>query len=52
MYIYGSECTLTLVRNAELTAIPYTLETIREEREETPLDPLVGYMMPLVNVLV
>ena len=50
MYIYGSECTLTLVRNAELTAIPYTLETIREEREETPLDPLVGYMMPLVNV--
>ena len=51
MYIYGSECTLTLVRNAELTAIPYTLETIREEREETTLDPLVGYMMPLVNVL-
>lgn len=50
MYIFGSECTLTLVRNAELTPIPYTLETIREEKEETPLDPLVGYILPLVHV--
>jgi len=50
VYIYGSECTLTLIRENQKTAIPYTLETLREEREEVTLDPLVGYMMPLVSV--
>lgn len=50
MYVYGSECTLTLIRDNKPTAIPYSLETLREEREEVALDPLVGYMMPLVHV--
>lgn len=50
MYIYGADCTLTCVRNNQTIAIPYTLETIREEMEEVTLDPLVGYMMPLVSV--
>lgn len=50
MFIYGADCSLTLVRGAEETALPYTLETLREERTEVPLDPLVGYMMPIVHV--
>ena len=50
MYILGSECTITLFRNDELTAIPYTLETIRVETEWAELDPLVGYIMPLGQV--
>jgi len=50
MYIFGSECTLTLVRGATITPIPYTQETLREEREETQLDPLVGIILPLVTV--
>lgn len=50
MYIYGSECTLTLIRNTTETPLPYTLETLREQNEEVPLDPLVGYMMPLEHV--
>lgn len=47
MYIYGSECTLTLIRDDRATAIPYSLETLREERTDVPLDPLVGYILPL-----
>jgi hypothetical protein len=47
MYILGSECTITLNRNDELTAIPYTLETLREENQWAELDPLVGYIMPI-----
>ncbi|MCD1653579.1 hypothetical protein K7J14_02555 [Treponema zuelzerae] len=50
MYIFGSECSITLVRDGELTALPYSLETLREEPEEALLDPLVGYVMPLENV--
>jgi len=47
MYILGSECTITLYRNDELTAIPYTLETLREEPKWAELDPLVGYILPI-----
>lgn len=50
MLIYGAECTLTLVRTDRNTAIPYTLETIREETDTVALDPLVGYMMPLIHI--
>lgn len=50
MYIYGFECTLTLIRDTIATAIPYSLETIREEREEVPLDPLVGYILPITTI--
>ena len=50
MYIFGSECSITLVRSGELTALPYTLETLREEIELSQLDPLVGYIMPIQNV--
>lgn len=50
MYIYGSECTLTLIRENRATAIPYSLETIREEREEVPLDTLVGYFLPITTI--
>lgn len=50
MYIFGSECSATLVREKELTALPYTLETLREEKEETQLDPLVGYILPLTTI--
>jgi hypothetical protein len=50
VYIYGSECTLTLIRDNLATAIPYSLETIREEREEVPLDPLVGYILPITTI--
>ncbi len=50
MYIYGSECTLTLIRDNQPTSIPYSMETIREEREEVPLDPLVGYILPIVTI--
>lgn len=50
MYIYGSECTLTLIRENLATAIPYSLETIREEREEISLDPLVGYILPITTI--
>ncbi len=50
MYIYGSECTLTLIRDSKSTSIPYSMETIREEREEVPLDPLVGYILPIATI--
>lgn len=50
MYIYGSECTLTLIRDNLATAIPYSFETIREKREEVPLDPLVGYILPITTI--
>jgi len=50
VYIYGSECTLTLIRETLATAIPYSLETIREEHEEVPLDPLVGYILPITSI--
>lgn len=50
MYIYGSECTLTLIHDNLETAIPYSLETIREEREEVPLDPLIGYILPITTI--
>ena len=51
MYIFGSDCTITLIRDTELTALPYTLETLREEPDEAILDPLVGYIMPVSTVL-
>lgn len=50
MYIFGSECSATLVRDKELTALPYTLETLREEKDEIALDPLVGYILPLTII--
>lgn len=50
MYIFGSDCTITLLRDTELTALPYTLETLREEPDEATLDPLVGYIMPVSTV--
>ena len=50
MYIYGSECTVTLILPDTQTAHPYSFETLREETEEVPLDPLVGYMMPIACV--
>jgi hypothetical protein len=50
VYIYGSECTLTIIRDSKLTSIPYSMETIREEREEVALDPLVGYILPIASI--
>jgi len=50
MYIYGFECTVTLILPDTQTALPYSFETLREETEEVPLDPLVGYMMPIACV--
>jgi hypothetical protein len=50
MYIFGSECTITLIQNALRTALPYTLETLREEPQETALDPLIGYILPLTTI--
>jgi hypothetical protein len=50
MYIFGSDCTITLLRATEFTALPYTLETLREEPDETTLDPLVGYILPVSTV--
>ncbi len=42
MYVYGSDCTLTVERGGEFTAVPYTLETLREEPACLRLDPLAG----------
>ena len=50
MYIYGSECTATLILNSKHTPLPYSFETLREEREEVALDPLVGYIFPISYV--
>lgn len=50
MHIFGSDCTITLVRDASLIALPYSQETLREVPEEVPLDPLVGYILPLQTV--
>lgn len=50
MHIFGSDCTITLVWDDCLTALPYSLETLREIPEEVPLDPLVGYVLPLQTV--
>ncbi len=50
MHIFGSECTITLVRDACQTALPYSQETLREVPEEVPLDPLVAYAVPLQTV--
>lgn len=50
MFIFGSECTITLIQTATLTPLPYTLETLREEPQETVLDPLIGYILPLTTI--
>lgn len=50
MFIFGSECTITLIQTTNLTPLPYTLETLREEPQETALDPLVGYILPLTTI--
>jgi len=50
MYVYGSECTLTLVLGNAETALPYSFETIREELQEDSLNPLVDDLRPLVFV--
>lgn len=50
MFIFGSECTITLNQNANLTPLPYTIETLREESQETALDPLIGNILPLTTI--
>lgn len=50
MVVFGSDCTITILRNNEYTPIPYTFETLREKAEEKPLDPLLGEPEPLQNI--
>lgn len=50
MFIFGSDCTITLVQNVTLTPLPYTLETLREQPNEIELAPLVGYILPLTTI--
>lgn len=50
MFIFGSECTITLNQTPTLTPLPYTLETLREEIQETVLDPLIGPIHPITTI--
>jgi len=50
MIVFGSDCAITLFRNNTYTPIPYTFETLREKREEKPLEPLLGQPEPLQTI--